>query len=675
MSAEVTNKSQSVTTLVQTAQEVLHNNIAFEIPAYQRAYVWGAEGVLKLLQDIEQAYIANEHQYYIGTVLSSKLDVKANKDAHTSFELIDGQQRMTTLMLIAIAFKNAGIACELANVATLNHLPRVTFAIRETVQGLLCSWSDLEFTHKPSDEQIHKNEYTKHLAEALKTASSFINELRKDSNKGESHILAFSDYFFKKVRWVNNIIPVGTDLNKLFATMNTSGVQLEQSDILKSKLLGKLSNNLKEYDGLWQVCENLNNYFERNARKVFTASDWGNIQDVQLSSFYLTTLKLVNTDSTITKGLTLTAIVNDQEILDKLKQKPTNNNQAQHTNDDEEIYCRSIISFPLLLLHAFRIYRGLNGNKVDIESRVNGDRLNNAFESFVKIANENEVKAFLHCLWSVRYQFDKWVVKWVEKAEESAPVLRLSNVNFSSTQKRLSRAPLEITSISQLQSVRYFTGERSAQYWLTAFLGFLVGNNIDDKDIALSNLEDIDNKMSLALFESDLSQKEASFNYLVNSQTEISSTSSFTDYLKQFNGTGFEHYWFQKLEYVLWKNEPNRDNFKFKKYRISSKNSVEHVHPQHEEYSKTLEENLLNAFGNLVLLSPGENSSYSNQTVAKKQADFLDKPVYDSLKLKHIFELKQHDEWNENKIKQHQKAMIDLLVSHYSSINDGVLNG
>lgn len=666
MSVAVDNKSQSVTTLVQTAKEVLNNNIAFEIPAYQRAYVWGAEGVLKLLQDIEQAYIAKEHQYYIGTVLSSKLDVKANKDAHTSFELIDGQQRMTTLMLIAIAFKNAGIACQLANVATLNHLPRVTFAIRETVQGLLCSWSDLEFTHKPSDEQIHKNEYTKHLAEALKTASSFIEELRKDTNKGESHILAFADYFFEKVRWVNNIIPVGTDLNKLFATMNTSGVQLEQSDILKSKLLGKLSNNLKEYDGLWQVCENLNNYFERNARKVFTASNWANIQDTQLSKFDLETLKLVNTDSAITKGLTLTAIVKDQELLDKVKHKPTNNNQAQNTNDDEEIYCRSIISFPLLLIHAFRIYSAFNGNKVDVESRVNGERLNNAFESFVKTASEEEVKAFLHCLWSVRYQFDKWVVKWVEKAEESAPVLRFSNVNFSSTQNRLNRAPSEITSLSQLQSVRYFTGERSAQYWLTAFLGYLVSNDIDDKEVVLSNLEGIDNKMSLALFESDLSQKEVSFNYLVNPQIEIGSTSNITNYLKQFNGTGFEHYWFQKLEYVLWKNEPNRDNFKFKKYRISSKNSVEHVHPQHEEYSRSLEGDQLNAFGNLVLLSPGENSSYSNQTVAKKQADFNDKPVYDSLKLKHIFELKQHDEWDENKIIQHQNMMTDMLAKHYT---------
>ncbi|MQC31160.1 DUF262 domain-containing protein [Vibrio parahaemolyticus] len=670
MSLTAIKNCHSVTTLVQTAEDILNGNIAFEIPPYQRPYVWGAEGVLKLLQDIEQAYVEKEHQYYIGTVLSAKLNVKANQGAQTSFELIDGQQRMTTLMLIAIAFKNADVECELTKVATLYHLPRVTFSIRETVQGLLCSWSNLEFTHKPSDEEIHKNEYTKHLAEALKTASSFIEKIRSDGNKSDSYLIGFGDFFFKKVRWVNNIIPTATDLNKLFATMNTSGVQLEHSDILKSKLLSKLNRNLKEYDCLWQVCENLNNYFERNARKVFTASDWTNIQDEDLSTFNLSILKLVNTKTVKVSGLTLTEIVRDQTLLDRVKLGSQHNSKAQSTsNSDEDVYCRSIISFPLLLIHAFRIYCALEGNKVDIKSRVNGERLNNAFEKFIQTAKEDDVLGFLHCLWKVRYQFDKWVVKWVEKAEESTAVLRMSTVNYSKTQNRLNRVPSEITALSQLQSVRYFTGERSAQHWLTAFLGCMVRTNTSDKNVALLKLEDIDNKMSLGLFVPDLSQKEASFEYITNTRSDFGYSSDITDYLKLINGTGFEHYWFQKLEYVLWKNELETNNDKFRKYRISSKNSVEHVYPQHEEYNNKLESNFLNAFGNLVLLSPGENSSYSNQTVSKKQADFNDKPVYDSLKLKHIFELKQHEEWDKDKIKQHQKAMIDLLQSHYSSSN------
>jgi uncharacterized protein with ParB-like and HNH nuclease domain len=683
--------SNAVRTVVQTPETIFSEKIAFEIPVYQRAYVWGGEGVLKLLQDIEQAYLAYEPQYYIGTVLTATLSKQSNHDAQTSFELIDGQQRMTTLMLIAIAFNNADIECVFAKVATLCHLPRVTFLIREAVQGLLCSWCDLEFTHKPSDDQIHKNEYTKHLAEALKTASSFIEEIRKDINKGESYLVNFANYLFSNVRWVNNIIPTGTDLNKLFSTMNTSGIQLEQSDILKSKLLGKLklTKHLKEYDALWQVCENLNNYIERNARKVFTASNWSVIKDEELAEFDLALLKLVDEKAIKAKGLKLTEIINSTEILQQetteAKKTSDKNNGEEDDDSNDAKYCRSIISFPLLLIHAFRIYKASSNDKVDIDSRVNGEKLNTAFDAFIKNADEEAVKDFLHCLWAVRYQFDKWVVKWVKKPEESTESLRLSTVRFN--KNRLNRNADEISALSQLQSVRNFTGERSAQHWLTALLGSLVNEQVVNQRIlnkiyVIKLLEDIDNKMSLALFNAKLSQKEANFAYLIDEGSYFGDVDNISHYLQQAKGTGFEHYWFQKLEYILWKQVDSsksglsaKDLDKFNKYRITSKNSVEHVHPQHEEYNQKLSDEILNAFGNLVLLSPGENSSYSNQTVGKKYEDFKDKPVYDALKLKSIFELKADSNWDEGKIKQHQQEMIELMVNHYSKVNNGVLNG
>lgn len=70
-------------------------------------------------------------------------------------------------------------------------------------------------------------------------------------------------------------------------------------------------------------------------------------------------------------------------------------------------------------------------------------------KSLSKQRKSDDVLGFLHCLWKVRYQFDKWVVKWVEKAEESSAVLRMSTVNYSKTQNRLNRTPSEITSLSQ----------------------------------------------------------------------------------------------------------------------------------------------------------------------------------------------------------------------------------
>jgi hypothetical protein len=77
-----------------------------------------------------------------------------------------------------------------------------------------------------------------------------------------------------------------------------------------------------------------------------------------------------------------------------------------------------------------------------------------------------------------------------------------------------------------------------------------------------------------------------------------------------------------KARVSSWKSyQPEwKDNPRFKKYRITAKNSVEHVYPQQEEYQRYLDKEILDSFGNLVLLSPGENSAYSNQAVGKKKS-------------------------------------------------------
>lgn len=92
--------------------------------------------------------------------------------------------------------------------------------------------------------------------------------------------------------------------------------------------------------------------------------------------------------------------------------------------------------------------------------------------------------------------------------------------------------------------------------------------------------------------------------------------------LNESHGTSFHHYWFYKLEYLLWKTWDKNDS-RVKQFRITSKNSVEHVFPQNHEFGNKLantEFDWLNSFGNLGLLSVGENSSYNNQDVRKKKS-------------------------------------------------------
>src|SRR5438477_2884187 len=71
------------------------------VPDYQREYIWTDKEVQQLLDDIdEQIDRGNKHEYFIGMVLVSPVE---NQKQH--FEVIDGQQRLTTFFLLLCALK------------------------------------------------------------------------------------------------------------------------------------------------------------------------------------------------------------------------------------------------------------------------------------------------------------------------------------------------------------------------------------------------------------------------------------------------------------------------------------------------------------------------------------------------------------------------------------------
>lgn len=75
------------------------------------------------------------------------------------------------------------------------------------------------------------------------------------------------------MQWVNNLVPAAMDLNRLFSSMNTAGIQLEPVDLLKAKLFKKITSEKPLYKAIWLVCENTNNYFERNVKALFPNAD------------------------------------------------------------------------------------------------------------------------------------------------------------------------------------------------------------------------------------------------------------------------------------------------------------------------------------------------------------------------------------------------------------------
>ena len=108
------------------------------VPDYQREYVWTDKEVQQLLDDInEQIDAGNSREYFVGTVLVSPLGEKNH------YEVIDGQQRLTTFFLLLCALKQ--LFKGEAQVQVLTGLISASSAI--VGQSTRCCWLGRSFVN------------------------------------------------------------------------------------------------------------------------------------------------------------------------------------------------------------------------------------------------------------------------------------------------------------------------------------------------------------------------------------------------------------------------------------------------------------------------------------------------------------------------------------------------
>ena len=88
--------NQTVDAKIISIKELLSRSLA--IPNYQRPYRWEKKNVLQLLEDIFDSYNKGKEQYRIGTIILHENGKK--------LDIVDGQQRITTLLLILHANGN-----------------------------------------------------------------------------------------------------------------------------------------------------------------------------------------------------------------------------------------------------------------------------------------------------------------------------------------------------------------------------------------------------------------------------------------------------------------------------------------------------------------------------------------------------------------------------------------
>lgn len=229
-------------------------NMWYCIPDYQRAYVWDTDQVRDLLDDTISAYRENkEAQYFLGSMVLKINEKSENNVSYTEYELLDGQQRITTVFLILACMRDmltdypqyqnslAGFVYQ-AEDAILQQPERmrIIFNIRSDVRDFVnehikplhgtCDSALLEDKMQAKDVNIS----IRNMANAMLVAHEFLEE-----NKSE--IIGYLSYFLNKVLMIYVATEELQDAFQLFTVLNNRGVKLSSSDILKAENLKELS--------------------------------------------------------------------------------------------------------------------------------------------------------------------------------------------------------------------------------------------------------------------------------------------------------------------------------------------------------------------------------------------------------------------------------------------------
>ncbi|BBM89821.1 hypothetical protein COTS27_01531 [Spirochaetota bacterium] len=273
----------------------------YRIPAYQRPYVWESETITELLSDIHQAMSSNSKStYFLGIILLRK-HTATNGTDYIEYDVIDGQQRLITLFLTFAVMRDAVIkikdeaksseddlseddinkfikSCQTSiqqEENSFENIPeraRILFQIRNDVDDFINNYLNrkkgtLDII-PPNNDLLnkYKNETSiKHMCSAIRVIRDFFSEY----NFKYSDFDAFLTYIFNYVLTVSitssheNL----SDTHKIFETLNTRGLELRPSDILKSQNLEQIlvSDMRNKYSRKWDEFENnLDNYFEKD---------------------------------------------------------------------------------------------------------------------------------------------------------------------------------------------------------------------------------------------------------------------------------------------------------------------------------------------------------------------------------------------------------------------------
>ena len=239
----------------------------FLIPDYQRPYAWQEEECQTLWEDIftfaipseDATKFNSEDEYYLGPIVTFK-------NSSNKLEVIDGQQRLTTIMLLLRAF----------HISFGEMKDENSKKIKELIES--CIWKTDEFGNANKnllkiDSEVATDKDKDEFLSILNTGSApntmkskYAENYRYFQKKIDEFLHSYPSYFsYLPARILNNciLLPIEADNQntalRIFSTLNDRGLPLSDADIFKAQFYKYYSDKgeKEKFIGVWKELEEI----------------------------------------------------------------------------------------------------------------------------------------------------------------------------------------------------------------------------------------------------------------------------------------------------------------------------------------------------------------------------------------------------------------------------------
>ena len=610
----------------------------YVIPLYQRAYAWEDKEIVQLIDDINDS----TGDYYIGSLIVAKVKAKVKGKVET-YEVVDGQQRLTTLyLLLHYLVSCGGLEGEVGKTLSFSCRPNSNYTLTH-IQGLLLDRNSLA----DNEDRLEQS-----IMNGLKVID------QKFTTGDAIDVAAFIERLNSVILYRIEV-PEHTDLNRYFEIMNTRGEQLEQHDILKAQLMEYLNRREQEFFArVWDACSDMTGYvqmhFAKEEREKIFGSEWNNKPSDDWNDYKVCLAMEQGEDHKVSIKSILKPSFS-VEVADGMLE-----------DDKTPIRFDSIIGFPHFLLHVLRVFLRVESASIDEEkelgSLLDDKRLLKDFNEVIaygrmggKRIKDNKrgfARRFILFLLRSRFLFDKFIIKreyagddqegtWSLKELCTSGAWSAKKPYYANTRLRYENewektyAPRNKECLMIQSALRVSYTSPKVMHWITRLLEWLF-----DEETVLPKLTDEAERIAAEAVQEG---------FLDEGDHEL--------------GVQTPHIVFNYLDYLLWKEDKGQDK-KYTDFVFEFRNSVEHWYPQHPSEGTFEAWDGIDTFGNLCIISRSVNSKFSNLSPESKMKSYKKMVQKGSLKLRimgDIIEGGTSEKWRQSACAKHEKEMIRLL--------------